>query len=164
MKDHRGVDNDLSAALDEAFAAACADAGIDSRRVRIWFFDGDPFVPGVPPSVHYRPKWDIEEDEDPIFDEGIRAYANSEECLSQHRIAVQAGIDPKDRVAVAAVIGLIRHEVEHARQYDGSFGGQLKNLDGLANVIAYHLDGSDGVSQYRSKLSNPLRTQPLRSF
>ena len=145
------MDIDLVAALDAAFAAACDDAGIDSLRLRIWFFDGDPFVPAVPPSVHYRPEREIGEDDDPLFDDKTRAYANSEACLSLHRIGVQAGIDPKERLAVVVVIGLIRHEVEHARQYDGSFGGELKSLDWIADVIAEHLDGSDGVSHYRSK-------------
>src|SRR6202035_136544 len=41
--------------------------------------------------------------------------------------------------------------VEHAKQYDGPFGGELKSLDWIADVIAKHLDGSAGVSQYRSK-------------
>lgn len=145
------MDDRFLAELDQAFAAACADAGIDSARVRIWFFNGDPFTPGVPPSVHYRPDWPIETDEDPIFDEASRARANSEAYLGLHRIAVQAGVDPADRVGVAAVIGLIRHEVEHARQYDGSFGGQLKKLDAITNVIADHLDHPDGVREYRSK-------------
>jgi hypothetical protein len=112
--------------LDDAFAAACVNAGIDPERVRIWFYDGDPFTPLVPPSVHYRPQWEIGEGEDPIFDEEGHRRANSEECLGFQRIAVQAGVDHADRVAVAAVVGLIRHEVEHARQYDRPFGGELK--------------------------------------
>ena len=145
------MDEGFRQELDEAFTAACADAGIDPARVRIWFYDGDPFTPGVPPSVHYRPQYEIGEDEDPIFDEEGHGLANSKECLGFHRIAVQAGVDPADRVAVAAVVGLIRHEVEHARQYDGSFGGELKRLDWIANVIAAHLDGPDATSHYRSK-------------
>ena len=145
------MDEGFREELDEAFTAACADAGIDRARVRIWFYDGDPFTPGVPPSVHYRPQYEIAEDEDPIFDADGHGLANSKECLGFHRIAVQAGVDPADRVAVAAVVGLIRHEVEHARQYDGSFGGELKSLDWIANVIAAHLDGPDGASHYRSK-------------
>ncbi len=39
------MDHNLLAELNDAFAATCADAGIDSARVRIWFFDGDPLSP-----------------------------------------------------------------------------------------------------------------------
>jgi hypothetical protein len=145
------MDEGLRDELDDAFTAACADAGMDPALVRIWFCDGDPFTPGVPPSVHYRPQYEIGEDEDSIFGEEGHRLANSEECLQLHRIAVQAGVNPSDRVAVAAGVGLIRHEVEHARQYDGSFGGELKSLDWIADVIAAHLDGPNGASHYRSK-------------
>jgi hypothetical protein len=78
--------------------------------IRIWFFDGDPLMPGTPPSVHYPPSWPVEEDSDLIFDEAARSEANDGSVLQLHRIAVQPGVDFDDRIAVTAVIGLIACE------------------------------------------------------
>ena len=89
------------------------------------------------------PRHSIEPD-DPHFagDDAQREEANSEECRKLHRIAVPA--EPDDRVLFAAVV---RHELEHARQWDAHpiiFDLQDFIENDVLTEIAGGLDGCGG--------------------
>lgn len=130
---------------DEDIFAEChyalEDAGLAAEQVR--FFRLGELGTGNIGAAWFRPHADIERD-DPHFpgDDAQREEANSDECRNLHRIAVPA--EPDDRVLFAA---LVRHELEHARQWDAQpviFDLQGFIEDDVLSEIAGGLDGCGG--------------------
>jgi hypothetical protein len=135
--------------LREEFELARRHAGVDAARVRLWLVNSDPFEDG-PPAVTVQPGWTVEDD-NPLFDATAQREANEAVLAEIHRVAVRTGIVDGDHVAAAAVAGLMRHELEHVKQFDGEQGRARYDLDWLADRIAAELDGPTGVAFYRTK-------------
>jgi hypothetical protein len=111
--------------------AALADALFDSAQVRLypiaslwandhvgaaWFRPGDPIS-----------------DDDPHFrDDALRVRANQPDAIDLHRIVVTA--HPDNGVTFAA---LLRHELEHARQFDAVGAG----VSGLLSDVPIDVKG-----------------------
>lgn len=118
-----------------------ANAGLTADQVR--FFRLAELGTRNIGAAWFRPHADIEPD-DPHFpgDDAQREDANSDECRKLHRIAVPA--EPDDRVLFAA---LVRHELEHARQWDAHpiiFDLQDFIENDVLTEIAGGLDGCGG--------------------
>jgi hypothetical protein len=97
---------------EEEIAAALADAGYTGAQVR-FYSDAELSPTSHVGAVWYR-RWLMIEDDDQHFrNDALRAHANSAKDQQLHRILVPA--HPEDRVEFAA---LLRHELEHARQFD----------------------------------------------
>jgi hypothetical protein len=140
------------------FEAACEHAGVSLDKTRLWLVDGDPLGDG-PHAVHYSPGW-LVADDDPLFGPRQRAEANAPGVVELHRIAVRrGGADPYPAEPIA-VAGLVRHEVEHVRQFGTKpFGDALRELDDLATRVADAIDGGRNTT-YRTK---PVETAANRA-
>jgi hypothetical protein len=154
---------------------ALADAGLAAERVR--FFQLSEMGKGGTGAAWFRPYTDIEPD-DPGFPGGDaqRAEANSDENRTLHRITVPA--EPDSRVLFAA---LLRHELEHARQWDAQVGVfELQDfieydllpeiaagLDGcrgwLINTIPSEMDCNAAASVYIAGRFSDAEIQPIRN-
>jgi hypothetical protein len=154
---------------------ALADAGFTAEQVR--FFRLSELGTGNIGAAWFRPDTDIEPD-DPHFprDAAQREKANSAESRKRHRIAVPA--DPDDRVLFAA---LLRHELEHARQWDARplifdlqgfieddilpeiVGGLDGCAGGLINTVPSEMDCNAAASVYITRRFSPDEIQPIRN-
>ncbi|MCW2984179.1 MAG: hypothetical protein JWR63_1749 [Conexibacter sp.] len=163
------------AAIQEERAAALADAGYTHEQVR--FFA----LPGLGIShvgaSWFRPHQDIEPgDRAWPGNDAQRAEANSNENRDLHRIAIAAA--PEDRATFAA---LVRHELEHARQWDAMLAifdlqdfiehdvlpEVVGGLDGcqagaLINTIPTEMDCNAAASVYISKRFSAAEVQAIR--
>jgi hypothetical protein len=155
--------------------AALADAGLAAERVR--FFQLSEMGKGGLGAAWFRPYTEIEP-ADPGFpgDDDQREEANSAENRELHRITVPAGVD--DRVLFAA---LVRHELEHARQWDAHAGifelqdfieydllrEVAEGLDGcggwLINTIPSEMDCNAAASVYITRRFSEAQIQPIRN-
>jgi hypothetical protein len=85
-------------------------------------------------AVWYAPYDELRADE--ILDTELAAQANSRGCLERHRIAIRSSFDFTNELDLALFAGLLRHEVEHARQWTLGGGPELFSLDGVAVTTA----------------------------
>ncbi len=130
---------------DENVLAECrdalADAGLSAEQVR--FFRLRELGTGTIRAAWFRPHTDIDpHDRHFPGDDAQCAEANSAESRKLHRIAIPA--EPDDRVLFAA---LVRHELEHARQWDAQpiiFDLQGFIEDDVLTEVAGGLDGCNG--------------------
>ena len=154
---------------------ALADAGLAPEEVR--FFQLREMGRGQLGAAWFRPYTDIEPD-DPGFpgDDAQRAEANVDENRTLHRITVPA--EPENRVLFAA---LLRHELEHARQWDAQVGifelqdfleyyvlpeiaGGLDGCGGgLINTIPSEMDCNAAASVYVAKRFSDAEIEPIRN-
>jgi hypothetical protein len=164
------------AEIREECDAALADAGLTREQVR--FFPLAGLNIGTWGAAWFRPHTDIQ-DGDRGFpgDHAQRAEANSEENRDLHRIAIPA--EPQDRATLAA---LVRHELEHARQWDamlgifdlhdfiehdllpevaGGLGAECKP-GALINTIPTEMDCNAAASVYISQRFSPAEAQAIR--
>jgi hypothetical protein len=93
-------------------------------------------------AVWYPPGLEIEVDDRHLRDAALRAAANDRRVIGLHRIAVPAL--PTSRIMFAA---LLRHELEHARQWDALGVGLFDLQDFLeADVLPEVAGGLDGCA------------------
>ena len=153
---------------------AIADAGFARDQVR--FFQLSELGEGNIGAAWFRPCTDIEPgDRHFPGDYAQRAEANNDENRNLHRIAVPA--EPDDRVLFAA---LVRHELEHARQWDARpiifdlqgfieddvlpeiVGGLDGCAGGLINTVPSEMDCNSAASVYIAGRFSPAEVQPIR--
>jgi hypothetical protein len=142
---------------DEDVRAECRlaleDAGLVAEQVR--FFQLCELGTGHVGAAWFRPHTDIESNDRGFPGEDAqREEANSDENRKLHRIAIPA--EPDDRVLFAA---LLRHELEHARQWDAHVGifdlhdfieydvlqEVARDLDGCGGGLINHDPDRDGL-------------------
>jgi hypothetical protein len=164
---------------DEHVLAECrdalADAGLTAEQVR--FFRLRELGTGTIRAAWFRPHTDIEpHDRHFPGDDAQREEANSAGSRKLHRIAVPA--EPDDRVLFAA---LVRHELEHARQWDArpiifdlqgfieddvlaEIAGGLDGCNGgLINTVPSEMDCNAAASVYIAGRFTPAEIQPIRN-
>ena len=128
--------------VDVECAGALADAGLPAKRVR--FFRLAEVGPRYVGAGWFRPHVTIFH-ADPAFpDDAQRADANRPGNRELHRLTVAAA--PDDRATFAA---LVRHELEHARQYE-ALGERICDmrdfvLEHVLREVAHDLDGCGGL-------------------
>jgi hypothetical protein len=106
----------------------------------------------MPPSVHVLPAQTLSLDDwSDLFSAASIGEANLMTHLSQHRIGIRSEFGATDPEACAVVLGLARHELQHARQYGGPNRKELHALDKIADSIARANDGAHSTSFYRLK-------------
>jgi hypothetical protein len=124
----------------------------------------------------FRPYVPIPNDTPNFREAKVRAEANRPENLNLHRIVVPA--HPADRVVFAA---LLRHELEHVRQFDVLGGGVFDLQDflendvlaevaggldgcggGLINAVPTEIDCNAAASVYVAQRFHPAEIQQLR--
>jgi hypothetical protein len=154
---------------------ALEDAGLAPEQVR--FFHLAEIGEGTIGAAWFRPDTDIEPaDRHFPGDDAQRAEANTAESRKLHRIAVPA--EPEDRVLFAA---LVRHELEHARQWDARpiifdlqgfieddilpeiVGGLDGCAGGLINTVPSEMDCNAAASVYIMRRFSPAEIHPLRT-
>jgi len=128
--------------VDVECAGALADAGLPAKRVR--FYRLAELGPGHVGAGWFRPHVTIYH-ADPAFpDDAQRAVANQPGNRELHRLTVPAA--PGDRATFAA---LVRHELEHARQYE-ALGAEICAMedfvvDRVLREVAHDLRGCGGL-------------------
>ncbi len=132
------------AEIREECDSALADACIAPERVRFYLLAGLRTEGGHIGAAWFRPYMKIAPN-DPGFpsDDAQRSEANSDDTRGLHRITVPAA--PSDRATFA---GLVRHELEHARQYEAGVGiGDLHDFIEYSVLpeVAGGLDGCAGA-------------------
>jgi hypothetical protein len=155
--------------------AALADADLASERVR--FFHLIEIGKAGMGAAWFRPYTSIEPD-DPGFpgDDAQREEANNDANRALHRITVPA--KPDGRVLFAA---LLRHELEHARQWDAQVGvfelqdflecevlpEIAEGLDGcrgwLINTMPSEMDCNAAASVYIAGRFSDAEIHPIRN-
>lgn len=110
--------------LNETWAIACADAGLDQRFVVLAGADTEALHDAY--AVHVAPSERLGDDS-PLPVTLARAI-NAPAHVGQHRIGVVT------RVPEAALLGILRHELEHVRQYESS--DELKLTYRMQPVLA----------------------------
>lgn len=136
--------------------AALADAGAPELDFHLIVCSGAA-VTGYPKAVAFRPGDILEGDEAEggvVVEAGKLAEANHPAVLRRHRVAVLEDIDPDDQLDLAFLAGVIRHEIEHAKQRD--VADEAFDLQGLVGAIVNVACGGD-KEQYRELInSSPL--------
>lgn len=123
--------------------AALADAEADDRLHHLIVCAGAA-VTGHPKGVSFHPGAELtgSPDEGGIVVEADKlAEANAPENLSRYRVAVLEDVDPDDRIEVAFLAGVLRHEIEHCKQR--AAGTQAFDLYGLVDEIIDLVCGDD---------------------
>jgi hypothetical protein len=116
----------LEPAFEEVWLAALADSEIDSDDAIVFPLRGvRSSVEHVSAMTWPRP-WRIDPGASPELD-ALLAEMNDDACIRSIRVAVWT-----DRT-IEAIAGLVRHELEHARQYDELRG--LHDLYGIAQDV-----------------------------
>jgi hypothetical protein len=165
-----------AAEVQEECDAALADAGFTRDQVRFFALPG--LNTGTWGAAWFRPHTDIEEgDRGWPGDPAGRDLANSQEIRDLHRITIPS--EPRDRATFAA---LVRHELEHARQWDAMLGifdlhdfienDVLPEVAGglgaeckpgvLINAIPTEMDCNAAASVYVSKRFSAAEVQAIR--
>ena len=123
--------------LDEEWMSALSHAGLDAS---ILLFELDGEGPNALNALHLRPH--VEAPTEQVPDEDDRARINAER--DRHRVAVWA--EGKSRAVVGA---LLRHELEHVRQWD-ALRMRHETLYGIAEDLlsrkAGGLNGCSGIT------------------
>jgi hypothetical protein len=118
--------------ISDETAAAIAAAGIEPERVLVHVHQR-AYVPNGRLSGHYRPGQPAEAGDELGLDADDLARLNAHDALQVHRVVLYAdyGLEPGARWVFA---GLLRHELEHARQFD-ALGGVAFELSQLIDTI-----------------------------
>lgn len=118
----------LTAAAAEEWEQALADAQLPTEKVRVWLADSPPG--DAPPAAQYFYRYQ------PLEGHGLSTaqLEEAEACPDVHRVIVHpefisAHDELDDDASIAALGGLMRHELEHARQVD-ALGSDFSDMDG----------------------------------
>lgn len=132
------------AEIQEECDAALADAGFTREQVRFYPLAALRTEGGDIGAAWFRPYMEIEPDARGFpGDDRQRCEANRDTHRPRHRITVPA--EPRDRATFA---GLVRHELEHARQFEAGVGiGDLHDFleHAVLPEVAGDLDGCAGA-------------------
>jgi hypothetical protein len=124
--------------LDEQWSLALCDAGLNASACRRYDFGADETNDAV--GAIWFPPAEVLELTEHFPDERRLEDANSPEHRSLHRI----GVWPEAR---AAVVGArLRHELEHARQWERFGPGLFDLYDLVQSVLAVKAAGLDGCA------------------
>ena len=127
----------LPRGIEALWVAALADAEIDPDDALLYLVDGEQGSNGYAARYLYR-YLELHPEGEPQEIHPLLAAMNDDDCIDTYRVVVF-----KDRRA-EGVAALVRHELEHARQYD-RFGQELMELSGLAeHVLAERVGGLHG--------------------
>jgi hypothetical protein len=123
--------------LEPVWEAALAHAGYEVGAALLYPFEGARASDGSG-AVHFPPGHEIGE-ADQMDHEGYIRVANEPKNRDLHRIALWTGVDPP------VLAGRLRHELEHARQWD-RFGQPIFDLYDLLlrEVLPAKAGGLDG--------------------
>lgn len=102
--------------IHEEWEAALDDAGLTSEQCVLLLSDRPPTEKGRG-AQWFQPGMTIQADDDDLVTEELAEEANSLENRDRHRIVVRRTL-ANDPVSVAGFSGKLRHELEHARQWD----------------------------------------------
>src|SRR5579871_2738288 len=97
--------------LLEQLACCCADAGLDESRFSVLVVSA-PRPPGTTPLAYLHPGGAVRSDTVAVFRAAATAAAS---VSSSHRLALWQELPG---LPAAALGPMLRHEVEHARQYE----------------------------------------------
>ena len=138
--------------------SALADAGLDDADVHLVVCAGAA-VSGPPTGASYNRGDELtgalDADGIVVTPEKVRE-ANAHGNISRYRVAVLEDIDPEDPIEVAFLAAVIRHELEHCRQWEA--GSQASKLYGLVDQVIDHVCGAD--AERRGELNN---VQPIEA-
>jgi hypothetical protein len=136
--------------------AAMADAGLDDADVHLVVCAGAA-VSGPPKGVSYNRGDELtgalDADGIVVTAEKI-AEANAPENLSRYRVAVLEDIDPDDPSEVAFLAAVMRHELEHCKQWEA--GSKAHKLYGLVDQVIQLVCGDD-----QARAGELINTQPI---
>lgn len=144
---------DFKAAAEAEWEPALADAGFTREQARYWLCRGFGEIGEGTGAKWYVPAMDI--DDDVFLSPEQKADAESDENHLLHRIALFEDHDQENELgdALVAVVGAtLRHELEHARQYE-AVGKVVIDLDGeLDYIIRVKFGGlPGGAAHYNQK-------------
>jgi hypothetical protein len=93
-----------------------AHAGLRRDQFAVWLCPPPPAVPGGR-AAWFRPDYTIPAEPNELLQGRQRDEANAVQGPELHRVAVLDDFDRSREIEVAILAGLLRHEVEHARQW-----------------------------------------------
>lgn len=121
-------------AIADDWQAALDDAGLDAGDCRLLCLD-EPRP--EPTAAHYPPGWALAADE--LIDENFAAELNRPKNVDRHRVVVVR--DAPAEYGRALVAAKMRHELEHARQWN-VLGDMAKVLGHLVEDVVVAVAGS----------------------
>jgi hypothetical protein len=117
--------------IDEEWSAALADADLGDDHCRCLLFLLEAVDAGGPTSGHYPPDRKLGADE--LITEEMAERLNKPDSRDKHRVVVLRDVRAGEH-GRALFAAKIRHELEHARQWDG-LGDVPQRLSCLVEVI-----------------------------
>jgi len=127
----------LPAEIEEVWLATLADAEVDPDDALLYLVDGENGSTGHAARYLYQHR-ELHPEGEPEEIHQLLTEMNNDDCIDAHRVVVF-----KDRT-IEGIAALIRHELEHGRQYN-AFGQKLVELGGLAeHVICERVAGLVG--------------------
>jgi hypothetical protein len=125
-----------SASIEQQFDGALAHARLPPDKVKLWMVPAPP-QPLSARAAWYYPGFEILEGPSELLRGDQRVEANGAQHRELHRLAVRTGLDLSGPTAKAIVGGLIRHELEHAIQWEvwGPFGFPRRVTDALFHAV-----------------------------
>jgi hypothetical protein len=121
------------ASIRREFELARVHSRLAPGKVRLIIATPPP-EPRAEWAVWYYPGFEITGESGPLLRGNQREAANSAGQLGLHRLVVRTDLDLPRRTAVAVLAGLIRHELEHAIQWEAE-GWPLFELDLLTDQL-----------------------------
>jgi hypothetical protein len=131
--DLRRAEPVLVGSVKQQFEAALAHSELPSEKVKLWVAAAAP-QPSDPWAVWYHPGFQIREGPPELLTSNQRAEANSAPLRDLHRLTVRTDLDLTGPTARAVLGGLIRHELEHAIQWE-VWGLSLFELDQVTDEL-----------------------------
>lgn len=152
------VSDDAEEFIVALWQDALSDAGFDDADVHLVVCAGAA-VPGPPVGAAYNRGDELTgaADADGIVVTPKKlSEANASENISKYRVAILEDVDQTDPVQVAFLAGVMRHELEHCRQWKA--GSQASKLYALVDEVIDRV--SDGDEERRGELIN---LQPIEN-
>jgi hypothetical protein len=131
--------DERTAIIDEEWAAALGDARLDAADVCLVLMVG-PRPPTARFAIWHEPGEHIVPGLDVTPDAADRA--NEASCKPLHRVLLWSDF-PATEVGVAMLAGFMRHELEHARQWN-ALGYTIFELDDLLTDVVLQKTGNVG--------------------
>jgi hypothetical protein len=119
--------------IEEQFEAALAHAQLSPEKVKLWMVPTPPQSPSARAAWYY-PRFEIREGPGELLRGDQREEANSAQHQQRHRLAVRTDFDLTGPTGKAILGGLIRHELEHAIQWE-VWGRPLFELDQVTDEL-----------------------------
>ncbi len=144
--------SDIPQNIREEWTAALTHARVSPQSFRLWLCPPPPQSP-CGSAAWFRPGFVIPDAPEEILRGQQREEANSLSVRQLHRIAVLDRFDPEDPYELALISGRLRHEIEHAIQWDDGGGERLWELDLITDeIIAWKAGPPPGcLPLYRRK-------------